>query len=113
MPPALLVAPAPLVAAPVVAPPPPELVPVPDPVCAAPDAVDGLLADRPGTAVVMSGVPRPLSEGTLVVAPLMLLPPQGWAESVPGAGPLLDVLGLTFVPGLFKPAPGRAGPGAI
>jgi hypothetical protein len=92
----------------VVAPPPPELAPV----CAAPDVVDGLLADRPGTAVVMSGVPRPLSEGTLVVAPLML-PTQGWADSAPGAGPPLDVLGLTFVPGLFKPAPGRAGPGAV
>ncbi|HEX5845748.1 MAG TPA: hypothetical protein VFY53_05600 [Rhodoplanes sp.] len=88
-----------------VAPPPPELAPV----CAAPDwfdAVDGLLADRPGTAVVMSGVPRPLSEGTLVVAPLMLLPTQGWADSAPGAGPPLDVLGLAFAPGLFKPAPG-------
>jgi hypothetical protein len=106
------VPPAPLIVPAVVAPPPPELVPV----CAAPDwfdAVDGLLADRPGTAVVMSGVPRPLSEGTLVVAPLMLLPTQGWADSAPGAGPPLDVLGLAFAPGLFKPAPGCAGPGAI
>ena len=65
-------------------PPPPGL--VPDPICDAPDwldAVDWLLVCRPGTAVVMSGVPRPLSEGTLVVAPLMLLPTQGWADSAP------------------------------